>query len=100
MASQATLNESIVEAINHASVPWGLQCLRCEIRDIALPDKVVEDMQRQVSAERRKRASILESEGEREAAINRQAACRHFGACYAHFVSTSPRLNVSMSLRL
>lgn len=68
---RAVLNSSIVEAINSAAVPWGLECLRCEIRDIALPDKVVEDMQRQVSAERRKRASILESEGEREAAINR-----------------------------
>eukprot|EP00040_Diaphanoeca_grandis_P034521 m.214301 g.214301 ORF g.214301 m.214301 type:complete len:347 (-) comp33172_c2_seq1:322-1362(-) len=64
------LNQNIVEAINQASIPWGLQCLRCEIRDISLPDKVVEDMQRQVSAERRKRASILESEGVREAAIN------------------------------
>lgn len=64
------LNLNIVEAINQASIPWGLTCLRCEIRDISLPDKVVEDMQRQVSAERRKRASILESEGIREAAIN------------------------------
>ena len=52
---RAVLNSSIVEAINSAAVPWGLECLRCEIRDIALPDKVVEDMQRQVSAERRKR---------------------------------------------
>mmetsp|Transcript_13513 Transcript_13513/g.34692 ORF Transcript_13513/g.34692 Transcript_13513/m.34692 type:complete len:354 (-) Transcript_13513:143-1204(-) len=65
-----TLNELIVAAINKASIPWGLSCLRCEIRDIALPDRVVEDMQRQVSAERRKRAAILESEGDREAAIN------------------------------
>eukprot|EP00035_Acanthoeca_spectabilis_P037437 m.45268 g.45268 ORF g.45268 m.45268 type:complete len:358 (-) comp8620_c1_seq1:41-1114(-) len=65
-----TLNELIVAAINNASEPWGLTCLRCEIRDIALPDRVVEDMQRQVSAERRKRAAILESEGDREAAIN------------------------------
>eukprot|EP00037_Helgoeca_nana_P032481 m.414079 g.414079 ORF g.414079 m.414079 type:complete len:384 (+) comp29236_c0_seq1:105-1256(+) len=65
-----TLNGLIVDAINKASVPWGLQCLRCEIRDIALPDRVIEDMQRQVSAERRKRASILESEGDRESAIN------------------------------
>ena len=66
--------------------------MRCEIRDISLPDKVVEDMQRQVnshiicllpqfihlsllnllqvSAERKKRAAILESEGSREAAVN------------------------------
>lgn len=67
---RAHLNELIVEAINEASQPWGLTCLRYEIRDIMLPDRVVEDMQRQVSAERRKRAAILESEGDRDAAIN------------------------------
>jgi len=67
---RATLNWNIVEAINEAAIPWGLKCLRCEIKDIALPDTVVEDMQRQVSAERRKRASVLESEGKREAAVN------------------------------
>jgi regulator of protease activity HflC (stomatin/prohibitin superfamily) len=65
-----SLNANIVEAINQAAVPWGLVCLRAEIKDIALPDSVVEDMQRQVSAERRKRASVLESEGKREAAVN------------------------------
>jgi regulator of protease activity HflC (stomatin/prohibitin superfamily) len=64
------LNQNIVTAINEAAVPWGLICMRAEIKDIALPDTVVEDMQRQVSAERRKRASILESEGKREAAVN------------------------------
>ena len=64
------LNQNIVTAINDAAVPWGLICMRAEIKDIALPDTVVEDMQRQVSAERRKRASILESEGQREAAVN------------------------------
>lgn len=67
---RAQLNENIVEAINFAAEPWGLKCLRCEIKDISLPDKVVEDMQRQVSAERRKRASVLESEGLRDSAIN------------------------------
>lgn len=67
---RAQLNTNIVEAINYAAEPWGITCLRCEIKDISLPDKVIEDMQRQVSAERRKRASILESEGSRESAIN------------------------------
>eukprot|EP00055_Hartaetosiga_balthica_P003749 m.8882 g.8882 ORF g.8882 m.8882 type:complete len:350 (-) comp3290_c0_seq1:194-1243(-) len=65
-----TLNVAIVDAINQAAEPWGLTCLRCEIRDIMLPDRVVEDMQRQVSAERKKRAAILESEGTQQATIN------------------------------
>lgn len=67
---RANLNSYIVDAINHAAQPWGVTCLRCEIRDISLPDRVVDDMQRQVSAERKKRASILESEGMRQAEIN------------------------------
>ncbi|EGD72891.1 hypothetical protein PTSG_04620 [Salpingoeca rosetta] len=64
------LNEAIVDAINDAAGPWGVSCMRCEIRDIMLPDRVVDDMQRQVSAERKKRAAILESEGSRASAIN------------------------------
>lgn len=64
------LNHNIVEAINHAAEVWGIRCLRYEIRDIQLPESVVEAMQMQVEAERRKRAAVLRSEGEREAAIN------------------------------
>jgi regulator of protease activity HflC (stomatin/prohibitin superfamily) len=65
-----SLNIAIVEAINKASLAWGITCLRYEIRDIKLPNRVQEAMQMQVEAERRKRAAILESEGMREAEIN------------------------------
>ncbi|EJW83794.1 hypothetical protein WUBG_05297 [Wuchereria bancrofti] len=64
------LNINIVESINKAAEPWGLQCMRYEIRDMTMPIKIQEAMQMQVEAERRKRAAILESEGKREAAIN------------------------------
>ncbi|XP_078485015.1 stomatin-like protein stl-1 [Ciona intestinalis] len=65
------LNVNIVKAINLASEePWGISCLRYEIRDIQVPTRVQEAMQMQVEAERRKRASILESEGQKESAIN------------------------------
>ncbi|KAJ1720014.1 Stomatin [Coemansia erecta] len=70
LAERNTLNHNIVQAINHASESWGIACLRYEIRDIHPPAKVVEAMHSQVSAERSKRAQILESEGERQAAIN------------------------------
>ncbi|EOA13461.1 hypothetical protein CARUB_v10026504mg [Capsella rubella] len=66
-----TLNEKIVEAINVAAKDWGLQCLRYEIRDIMPPNGVRVAMEMQAEAERRKRAQILESEGERQAHINR-----------------------------
>lgn len=65
-----SLNVSIVESINKASEAWGITCLRYEIRDIKLPNRVHEAMQMQVEAERKKRAAILESEGVREADIN------------------------------
>ena len=65
-----SLNIGIVDAINKASSDWGISCLRYEIRDIKLPDRVQEAMQMQVEAERKKRAQILDSEGTREAEIN------------------------------
>ncbi|CAO3615290.1 unnamed protein product [Mucor hiemalis] len=70
LAERAHLNANIVDAINSAAEDWGIRCLRYEIRDIHPPVKVVESMHQQVSAERTKRAQILESEGARQAAIN------------------------------
>jgi len=64
------LNTNIVASINEASAPWGVQVLRYEIKDIEPPRTVLEAMERQMKAEREKRAVILESEGERQSAIN------------------------------
>ncbi|XP_036034380.1 stomatin-like protein 2, mitochondrial isoform X1 [Onychomys torridus] len=65
-----SLNANIVDAINQAADYWGIRCLRYEIKDIHVPPRVKESMQMQVEAERRKRATVLESEGTRESAIN------------------------------
>ncbi|WP_133010601.1 SPFH domain-containing protein [Marinomonas flavescens] len=65
------LNTNIVLAINDAAGPWGIQVLRYEIKDIVPPQSVMEAMEAQMKAERVKRAQILESEGDRQAAINR-----------------------------
>lgn len=70
LRERATLNTNITEAINEAAKDWGVTCLRYEIRDIHAPDPVVKAMHRQVEAERSKRAEILESEGQRQSAIN------------------------------
>ena len=64
------LNINIVAQINEAASPWGVQVLRYEIKDIEPPRTVLEAMERQMKAEREKRAVILESEGERQSAIN------------------------------
>ncbi|XP_049594044.1 stomatin-like protein 2, mitochondrial [Syngnathus scovelli] len=65
-----SLNSNIVHSINQASDEWGIRCLRYEIKDIHVPPRVKESMQMQVEAERKKRATVLESEGMRESAIN------------------------------
>lgn len=65
------LNTNIVASINSAAGPWGIQVLRYEIKDIVPPQSVMEAMEAQMKAERVKRAQILESEGDRQAAINR-----------------------------
>jgi len=69
-----TLNHKIVKAINEASSEWGLECLRYEIRDIIPPDAIASAMEMQAEAERRKRATILESEGDRLSMVNRAEA--------------------------
>jgi len=65
-----SLNINIVHAINAASEPWGVQVMRYEIKDIEPPRTILDAMERQMKAEREKRATILESEGHRQSAIN------------------------------
>ncbi|MFQ3176694.1 MAG: regulator of protease activity HflC (stomatin/prohibitin superfamily) [Psychromonas sp.] len=64
------LNTNIVASINEAAGPWGIQVLRYEIKDIVPPQSIMEAMEAQMKAERVKRAQILESEGDRQSAIN------------------------------
>ncbi|KAK3316001.1 hypothetical protein B0H66DRAFT_582839 [Apodospora peruviana] len=70
LKERAALNINITAAINEAAQAWGVTCLRYEIRDIHAPKPVVDAMHRQVTAERSKRAEILDSEGQRQSAIN------------------------------
>ena len=70
LKERANLNANITSAINEAARAWGVVCLRYEIRDIHAPQDVVAAMHRQVTAERTKRAEILDSEAQRQSAIN------------------------------
>jgi len=65
-----TLNRALVESINKAAEAWGIDVLRYEIRDLIVPQRIQEAMQMVVEADRKKRASILQSEGEKTAEIN------------------------------
>merc|ERR1719217_169019 len=64
------LNRAIVAMINDASGPWGLECLRYEIRDIIPPASIKQAMEMQAEAEGRKRAEILTSAGDRQSEVN------------------------------
>jgi regulator of protease activity HflC (stomatin/prohibitin superfamily) len=67
---RATINANIVNELDKASDPWGVKVLRYEIRNINPPRDVLTAMEKQMRAEREKRAVILTSEGERDAKIN------------------------------
>ena len=66
-----TLNQQVVAAIDEAAQNWGVKVLRYEIKDITHPVSVMEAMEKQMKAEREKRASIATSEGDRQSRINR-----------------------------
>jgi regulator of protease activity HflC (stomatin/prohibitin superfamily) len=67
---RALINANIVDELDKASDPWGVKVLRYEIRNINPPQDVLSAMEKQMRAEREKRAVILTSEGERDAKIN------------------------------
>ena len=64
------INANIINALDKASEPWGLKITRYEIANITPPESVRDALEKQMRAERERRAVIAESEGEREAKIN------------------------------
>jgi regulator of protease activity HflC (stomatin/prohibitin superfamily) len=67
---RTTINAAVVGELDKASEPWGVKVLRYEIKNIQPPGDVLAAMEKQMRAEREKRAVILTSEGQRDAAIN------------------------------
>ncbi len=67
---RGTINQNVVAELDKASDPWGVKVLRYEIKNINPPHDVLTAMEKQMRAEREKRAVILTSEGERDAKIN------------------------------
>jgi len=64
------INRLVVASIDEASIGWGVKILRYEIKNITPPKTVLNAMEKQMQAEREKRAVILQSEGEKQSAIN------------------------------
>jgi regulator of protease activity HflC (stomatin/prohibitin superfamily) len=65
-----TINATIVEAVDKASEPWGVKVTRYEVKNISPPQSIRDAMEKQMRAEREKRAVIAESEGTKQAKIN------------------------------
>ena len=68
--ARATINSNVVSELDKASVSWGVKVMRYEIKNITPPKDVLSAMEKQMRAEREKRAVVLTSEGERDAKIN------------------------------
>ena len=67
---RTNINTAVVSELDKATEPWGVKVLRYEIKNIAPPQDILSAMEKQMRAEREKRAMILTSEGTRDAAIN------------------------------
>ena len=67
---RTSINAAIVAAVDKASDPWGIKVTRYEIKNITPPRTIRDAMEKQMRAEREKRAMIAESEGERQRKIN------------------------------
>jgi regulator of protease activity HflC (stomatin/prohibitin superfamily) len=68
--ARGIINANVVAELDKASVAWGVKVMRYEIKNIAPPKDVLSAMEKQMRAEREKRAVVLASEGERDAKIN------------------------------
>lgn len=66
-----SINAAVVEAVDKAAEPWGIKVTRYEVKNILPPQSIKDAMEKQMRAEREKRALIAESEGDRQAKINR-----------------------------
>ncbi len=67
---RTNINTNIVSELDKATEPWGIKVFRYEIKNITPPADILGAMEKQMRAEREKRATILTSEGTRDAAIN------------------------------
>ena len=68
--SRESINAIVTNAIDEASEAWGTKVLRYEIKDISPPSTILDEMEKQMAAERQRRVAVTTSEGYRQAQIN------------------------------
>lgn len=80
---RSLINSAICSAVDKASDPWGIKVTRYEIKSVTPPKSIRDAMEKQMRAEREKRAMIAESEGERQAKINRAEGTKQEAVAYS-----------------
>lgn len=71
LTSRETVNAKMLQTIDEATDPWGIKITRVELKNISPPPAITQSMEKQMKAERDKRAAILIAEGEKQAAITK-----------------------------
>lgn len=71
---RVAISDRILDHVNDACRPWGVRCIRFELQEFLLPEELKQSLDAEAEAERKKRLQILESEAERDAAINKAEA--------------------------
>jgi regulator of protease activity HflC (stomatin/prohibitin superfamily) len=91
LISREIINDKIKTALDQATGRWGVLVNRVEIKDIRPSDEIIEAMEKQMRAERDKRATILEAEGKKEAAILKAEGTKE---AQIHYADGEKRANI------
>lgn len=70
-SSRDELNQALLDQLDEATEPWGVKVTRVEVQSINPPASVLESMQQQQAAELKRRATVLEAQGDQEATVKR-----------------------------